>query len=136
MSLRGNTYERALTFRSLSIASRGNGTYQGTAMDTASKGGADGANAWALSGSITDGTFAFTVEESADGSTGWVTIPTSRVNGTQATFTGADDNTLMEWGFSTSLRYVRLVLTVASATANATICGGFTLTDVRFEGVR
>lgn len=47
---------------------------------------------------VTDGSLAVTVEESADGTTGWTTIPAARIEGTITAITSADSNKVWEYG--------------------------------------
>jgi hypothetical protein len=47
---------------------------------------------------MTDGTLAVSVEESADGSTGWTAIPAGRIEGTITSITSTDSNKIYEYG--------------------------------------
>lgn len=70
-------------------------------------------------GAVTDGTYAFTVEDSDNGSD-WVAVDSTRVQGSLPTVDDADDNAVFEVGYIVgNQRYVRLVMTEADATTGA-----------------
>lgn len=71
------------------------------------------------SGAITDGTHTVTFEESDDGTT-WTAVAAADLQGSPPAITGTDDNKIYEVGYVGAKRYIRLVLTTASATT-----GGF-----------
>lgn len=127
----GSTYDRVAVSNSLTIGTRTNGTVNGTAVDTAAKGGMKSIGVWVQTGTLTDGVHTFSVQESADGSTGWATIAdpgggqAPRIHGTATVTAAANDDTIFNFGVTTSLRYVRLVCVTSGATSGGTVCGGF-----------
>jgi hypothetical protein len=67
-------------------------------------------------GTVTDGTFAFTVEDSDNGSD-WVAADAGSVQGSLPTLDDGDSDAVVEFGYIVgSKRYVRLVSTEADAT--------------------
>lgn len=95
---------------SLAIATRTNGTVNGTAVDAY---GYRTAMVVALSGTITDGSHALTLQDSDDGSTGWANV--ADVIGS-VTLTSPDDNIVAELGGAQFRRYLRVVATTSGAT--------------------
>lgn len=81
------------------------------------------------SGVVTDGTHAITVEQSANGTTGWTSVDAARMTGTPPTLTSADDNVTYEIGINpdASAPYLRAVVTVATATTGAVLGAMFLL---------
>lgn len=130
-----NLYGKTLYRRSLSPAARTNGTANGAAVDTAEKGGADDVLVAVITGTITDGTHAITVEESADGSTGWAAVPAGRIQGSQPTIAAANDDTHFLYGVETSARYLRVVATTSGATTGGLFAAGIIIGDCRQEPV-
>ncbi|MFF4417489.1 hypothetical protein ACFYY8_33610 [Streptosporangium sp. NPDC001559] len=97
-------------------AQRTNGAVNGTAVDRLQAG------VWfrsamivVHSGAITDGTHTVTVEESDNG-TDWTAVATADLQGAPPAIGGSDDNKLWEIGYVGSKRYIRPVLTTATAT--------------------
>lgn len=66
-------------------------------------------------GTITDGTHTVAVEDSADGTT-WAAADASNLHGSAPAITSSNDDTVFEVGYNGPKRYVRLNVTVASAT--------------------
>lgn len=124
-----NLHEK--TYGRLSLVSQARtASANGSAVDTAERGGCDDVLVVVMTGTITDGTHTISVEESADGSTGWAAIPAARIRGTAPVLdtAAADDNSVQTYGAETSLRYVRVVTTVGGATTGGVygacvICG-------------
>lgn len=73
-----------------------------------------------LTGTVTDGTTTFTMQDSDDGSS-WANVSATYVQGTLPVVGSANDDTTYEIGYTGDKRYVRLVATQAGATAGATI---------------
>lgn len=71
------------------------------------------------SGAITDGTHTVTIEDSDNGSS-WAAADAADLQGSPPAITGSDDNKVYEVGYVGAKRYIRAVLTTASATT-----GGF-----------
>lgn len=67
------------------------------------------------SGAITDGTHTVTIEDSDNGSA-WATADPADLQGSPPAITGTDDNKIYEVGYVGAKRYIRAVLTTASAT--------------------
>jgi hypothetical protein len=82
-----------------------------------------------LSGTITDGTHAVTIEDSDNG-TDWSTAAAGDVQGSLPSFASTDDNKLFEVGYVGPRRYVRCNLVTSGATT-----GGF-LDAVALLGVQ
>lgn len=68
-------------------------------------------------GAITDGSHAFAVQDSADGSS-WAAADTSLIQGTAPTVVAADDNKVFYLGYIVGTRqYVRLTVTTSASTS-------------------
>lgn len=95
-----------------------NAAVNGTAIDTA-RGGNNYREVMFIfkTETVTDGTVAVTIEESAASGSGYVAA--ARVLGTLPAVTTADDNTVYRVSVVPTLRYVRLVATTAGATSGA-----------------
>ena len=65
-------------------------------------------------GTITDGTYAFDVEDSPDDST-WTNVAAGNLSGSFANATSAADDRVQEVGYLGSQRYVRCNVTVSGA---------------------
>lgn len=66
---------------------------------------------------ITDGTHAFTVQESADGSTAWTNVPAERIQGTLPSVLAANDDTVYQFGATVEdKQFFRVVATTSGAT--------------------
>lgn len=120
------TYDHSYVRRTLSPAVRTNGTVNGAAVDTAEKGGAGWVNIVVVTGTYTDGTHTISVEESADGSTGWTTVaagaprtPAGQGTAKASIAAGGDANSQFEWGVQVSLRYLRVSIVTSGATSGA-----------------
>jgi len=74
-----------------------------------------------LSGTLTDGSYAFTVEESDASDSGFAAVDTFRVQGSLPTFAATDDNVLKSFGVVPTKRYVRIVCTATSATTGGVL---------------
>lgn len=99
-------------------------TTTGSAVDLA---GYRSAAALVQYGTVTDGTWTATIEDSDDGSTGWATV--TDISGSFTARTSANDETVEEVAYLGSKRYIRVVVTetVASTTGalfNALIVRG------------
>lgn len=70
---------------------------------------------------VTDGTHAFTLEESVNG-TDWTAVPASRVQGSLPTVVAANDDVVFSFGYVPSTQqYVRCVVTSADTTTGGVI---------------
>jgi hypothetical protein len=72
-------------------------------------------------GTVTDGTYAFTMQDSDNGSD-WTAVDATRVQGSLPTLDDGDSDTVAEVGYIVGTqRYVRLVMTEDSATTGAVV---------------
>lgn len=74
-----------------------------------------------LSGTLTDGSYAVTVEESDSSGSGFAAVDSSRVLGSLPTFAATDDNVLNTVGVRPLKRYVRIVVTATGATTGGVL---------------
>ncbi|GLW32269.1 hypothetical protein [Actinoplanes regularis] len=122
--MRTTLYSQILTRPSLSVASRTNGTVNGSTVDKADpSGGYDGFTAALLvvvAGTITDGTHTVTVQDSDDGSA-WAAADTAFVQGGPVALTSANSNTVAELGYTGPKRYVRASVVTSGATTGGTL---------------
>ncbi len=137
---RETLYNKVLARLSLPVALRSaNATVNGTAVDRADPtGGYDGFNsamAVVVAGTITDGTHTVTIQDSDDGSTGWVNAAAEHTQGS-AVITSTDDNVVFEIGYTGPKRYLRLSVTTAGATTGGTFGGVIVLGDPSREPVQ
>jgi hypothetical protein len=115
--MRATLYNACLTRVALTSAARTNGTVNGTTVDLGVFGNDFRTVMFVVStGTITDGSHAFTVQESADGSS-WGNAASASVQGSLPTVVAADDDTVFQFGYIVgSLQYVRIVATTSGAT--------------------
>jgi hypothetical protein len=73
------------------------------------------------SGTLTDGSYAFTVQESDSSGSGYAAVDSSRVLGSLPTFALTDDSVLNSFGVRPTKRYVRLVCTATGATSGGVL---------------
>lgn len=66
-------------------------------------------------GTVTDGTHTFEVQHSDDNSS-WAAVADADLQGTEPAVTSSTDETVYELGYKGSKRYVRVAVTVATAT--------------------
>lgn len=68
-------------------------------------------------GTVTDGTYATEIQESADNSTGWTAVPTTSLVPTTgfSNVTSASDETIQIVSFNRTKRYLRGVITVTGS---------------------
>jgi hypothetical protein len=126
-----NLYDIALAKRTVSPATRVNGTVNGTAVDKLVNGGAEGALVLVQTGTITDGSHAVAVEDSDDGSTGWAAVPAAQLQGTAPTIVAADDDKLFEVGVVASKRYLRVSVVTTGATTGGLFAAAIVLGEFR-----
>lgn len=84
-------------------------------------------------GTVTDGTWTATIEDSDDGSTGWATVVADLLGGAFTARTSANDETVEEVAYLGTKRFIRVVVTetIASTTGalfNALIVRGGPIT--------
>lgn len=105
--------ERKLSVaQSLAAAAR-TASANGVGVDLA---GYEAAMIVVTTGTITDGTHAISLEESADNTT-WNAVAASDRIGALPTITATDDNKEFEFSYIGSKRYIRVVTTVSGATS-------------------
>jgi len=105
-------YSQTRVRTSLSPASRTNGTVNGAAVDRA---GFSGAVVVVQTGTITDGSHAITIEDSADGTSGWAATA-GQLQGSLPTVVAANDDTLFEVGVLGGRQFMRVVQATTGAT--------------------
>jgi len=93
-------------------------TVTGPAIDTVNRNGV----LFVLQvGTATDGTYDITIQDSADGSTGWATVAAGEQSGAFTQVTSVSDSTVQEVDYlpleGAARRYVRLLATVGGAPA-------------------
>lgn len=130
-----STYDDVVVKQSLTPSAR-TATANGVAVDTVANGGMQDAVLVVACGTITDGSHAITVEDSADGTTGWASVPAANVQGSLPTVVAASDDAVFEVGVRPSRRYVRAVTTVSGSPATGGVYGAaFILGSPRFKPV-
>lgn len=124
--MRRTLYNDAKAFRTLSPAVRTNGAANGAAVDTR---GWRVASLIVVSGAMTDGSVAVTIQDSADGSTGWSNIASTALQGSLPTIADTNDDTVYEVGVipDPTRPYLRAVATVSGATSGGLTAAVFML---------
>jgi len=118
--MRQSLYNLARAKVTLAIATRTNGTATGTTGDLhENRDASRSALAVVFTGTMTDGSVAVTLEESADNSA-WTTVAAPDLQGTAPTIALTDDDTVFELGYVGSKRYVRVKAVTSAATAGGT----------------
>lgn len=103
------------------IALRTNGTVNGTAVDMSGTGNFfRTAMLLVIAGAVTDGSHAFVLQESDDGSTGWVAVGTGELQGSLTAVTTANANTVQRQSYLGSKRFIRASVTTSGATTGGT----------------
>jgi hypothetical protein len=75
-----------------------------------------------FTGAVTDGTYAFTVQDSDDGSTGWADVASSQIQGSLPTLTSADDfRHDIFFGVAPVKQYLRLQVTAATTSSGGLV---------------
>lgn len=122
--MRRSLYKYSKTVRALTATgAKVTATYNGDTVDRNQGGAGDYHSVLfvVLTGTVTDGTHVFTVQDSDDG-TAWATpAGTFDVNGTLPSLALTDDDVVKEFGYAGPKRYVRLVLTTAGTTTGAIV---------------
>jgi hypothetical protein len=134
----GTLYERILVQRTLAPVARVNGTFNGLTVDRAAGNGFDGAMATINTGTITDGTHTFTVQDSPDGSV-WTNVAAGLLQGgargVSPALLAADSNALVEIGYSGAQRYLRVTVVVTGATTGGIYSASIVLGFPRYRPV-
>jgi len=130
-----STYDEVLVVQSLIPAARTT-TANGGAVDTVANGGMQDAVLVVHAGTVTDGTHAITVQESADGSTNWTAVAAGNLQGSLPSLTSSADEAVTMVGVRPTKRYVRAVSTVSgSPETGGVYAAGFILGRPRFKPV-
>ncbi|MEV6079665.1 hypothetical protein AB0L80_31820 [Streptomyces sp. NPDC052069] len=130
-----STYDRTLFKRALSPAVRTDGTGTGVAVDRVVNGGMQDAVVIVSTGTITDGSIAVAVQDSANGSSDWQPVASSNLQGTPPTIVAANDDTVFEIGVTNSRRHLRVVAVTTGSTTGGIISAGILLGAPRFGPV-
>lgn len=117
-----NLHTQTLAVSALASAALVNGANNGVTVDLGAFGNDFRDVLFVVqSGTVTDGSHAVTVQESANG-TDWTSVPAPRILGTLPTIVAADDNKLYQLGARAgTARYVRLLVTTSGATTGGVI---------------
>jgi hypothetical protein len=116
----GPLYDELLIRRTVSPATRANGTVNGVAVNLGPT-GADSAVVAFVTGAITDGSHAAAIEESDTGTGGWTAVPAGRLQGAVPTITTSDNNTQFEVGVTVAKQYLRAVVVTTGATTGGVV---------------
>lgn len=115
-----SVYNNTLAVKALQSQTVQTGTVNGTAVDTALYSNNFQDVLFVVhSGTLTDGSYAITVEESDSSGSGYAAA--SRVLGSLPTFAATDDNVWNSFGVRPTKRYVRIVVTATSATSGGVL---------------
>ena len=118
--MRQSLYDVARAKVTLAVAVRTNGTATGTAVDLHENLDASrSALIVVFAGTMTDGSVAVTLEESADNSA-WSTVAAPDLQGTAPTVASTDDDKVFELGYVGSKRYLRVKAVTSGATSGGT----------------
>lgn len=116
------TYSRTLAVKALQSQTVQTGTVDGAVIDLALYGNNFREVLFVVhSATLTDGSYAVTVEESSESGDGFAAVDTWRVLGSLPTFAASDDNTWKSFGVRPTKRYVKLVVTATSATTGGVL---------------
>lgn len=124
--MRWTVYNHVKAVASLNVATiSSNTTSNGTAVDL-DQSGQDFrvVTMVAIAGTMTDGTYAFKVQESADGSTGWTDVPAARLQGSNPSIAASEDNVVKEVGVIPepgTARFLRAVVTSTGVTTGGVV---------------
>jgi len=124
------TYEVVTARLTVPPAVRANGTVNGSAVSLLAT-GSDAAMVLLLTGTITDGSHAVTIEESDTGTGGWSAIPVGRLTAAAPTIAAANDDTQFEVGFITAKAFVRVVIVTSGATTGGVIAAAILIGDAQ-----
>lgn len=115
--MRDSMYDDTAARPSLAPAVRAaNGTVTGTAVDMqGSRNYFRVAMMVVMAGAITDGTHTVTLQDSDDGTTGWVDVPSEGREGSFPVFATGQANTVARVGYLGRKRYVRASITTSGA---------------------
>lgn len=126
-----NTYTGTLAVKALATTTVKDAVANGEAIDLA-QGGNNFRDVLFIvhTGTVTDGDFEVTVEESDTSNSGFADVADHRILGALPTFDDGDDNTWKSFGVRPTKRYVRVVVTPSDAETG----GAFSATAVLAAG--
>lgn len=114
--MRESLHNESLALVAMASATHTNGTVNGSSVDTGLYGNDFKSVLFVIvTGTITDGTHTFAIEESANNST-WAAAVTSRIQGTVPAVAASDDDKVFQFGYSPTKQYVRIKVTTTGAT--------------------
>lgn len=130
--MRTSIYRESRSVMALPAGARTNGTFNGTTVDRVGAG--DPSLLFVVtSGTVTDGTHTFTVQESDDG-TAFTTAPAGAVQGTGPVVPwSTGSNAVFEVGYFGAKRFVRLTVTTTGATTGGVFSATATLYGMRYS---
>jgi hypothetical protein len=116
--MRDSLYDSAVTRIAIPFASRtANAAVNGTAVDKTYNNNMFRVVMFSIAtGTVTDGTVAYTMQDSPDNSV-WTAVAAEYVQGSLPTTTATDDDKVFDVGYTGPQRYVRLVATQSAATS-------------------
>lgn len=115
-------YTPTLAVKALQSQTVQTGTVSGAVLDMALYGNNFRDILFVLhSATLTDGTYAVTVQESDSSGSGFAAVADERVNGSLPSFAATDDDTWKSFGVRPSKRYVKLVITATGATTGGVL---------------
>lgn len=117
------TFNTTLAVKALASGTVQTGPTNGVAIDTAVFGNNFRDVSFVIiSGALTDGSYAVTVEESDSSGSGYAAVPSRRVVGSLPSFASAsDDDVVKSVGVRPTKRYVRVVITATGATTGGVL---------------
>lgn len=131
--MRTSIYRESASAMALTSATRTNGTANGTTVDRAAANLSSPSILFVITtGTVTDGSHAFAVQESDDGSA-WTTAPAAVVQGAAVTVAAAGTNSVFEAGYTGSKRFARLTVTTTGATTGGTYSAAAVLYGRRID---
>ena len=130
--MRRSLYPSGLAVRALASDAHTDGTVNGDTVDRYQTSGGRGSYHGGvlfvvLTGTVTDGTHTFVVEDSENGST-WATASSYDVQGAAPALDDQDSDAVFEVGYNGTKRYVRLSVTTAGSTTGG-VFGAVALLD-------
>lgn len=121
-------YDRIVTRRSISPLIRTNGTVNGASVNLGTY-GAESAIAVVVTGTVTDGSHAVSIEESDTGSGSWTAIPVERLTAAAPTVTSANSDAQFETGVAPAKAFIRVVIVTTGATSGGTLAAAVVIGD-------
>lgn len=122
-------YDEAVARLTVAPAARTNGTVNGTSVNLGTY-GSESALVVVLTGTVTDGSHAVAIEESATGTGSWSAVPAGRLSAAAPTVTSANGNTQFEVGVLASLQFLRVNVVTTGATTGGILAAAVVAGDV------